>query len=434
MCCPAPFRSDGIRDRLHAVAKRLSDHLLPRSRAYHEIWIRDPDSGQRQLVGGQAEEEESEPIYGAAYLPRKFKIAIGLPEDNCVDIHANDLGFLAVHEGGRILGFNVLVGGGMGVTPSNKNTFPALSRPIAFIAPEDVVDVAVAVIGVYRDFGDRGDRKRARLKYLIADWGLEAFRGKVEQYYGKPLAAPRPVLVHGFDDHLGWQSQGDGRWFYGLNVENGRIQDTERMRLKAALHEICARLSPGIHLTAHQSILLADLPEEARPVLEGILARHGVTRSEEISNVRRWSMACVALPTCPLAVTESERVLPGLIDELEQELASLGLDGERFTTRMTGCPNGCARPYNADVGLVGKTAGKYTLYLGGRLLGDRLGFVYKELVPLEEIAATLRPTLIAFRQQRRPGETFGDFCHRLGRGGLEAAIAALAEAGATASE
>ena len=423
MCCPAPLRFDGIRDQLHALARRLSEHLLPRSRAYHEIWIRDPESGQQELVGGQAEAEESEPLYGRTYLPRKFKTAIGLPEDNCVDIHANDLGFLTIHQAGRILGFNVLVGGGMGVTPSNKNTFPALSRPIAFITPEEVVDMAEAVIRVYRDFGDRGDRKRARLKYLIADWGLERFRQKVEEYYGKPLAAARPVLVHGFDDHLGWNAQGDGRWFYGLNVENGRILDNERMQLKSALREICGRLAPGISLTSHQSILFTDLPQDARPVLEEILRRHGIKRSEDISNVRRWSMACVALPTCPLAVTESERVLPSLMDELEQELSRLGLADERFTTRMTGCPNGCARPYNADVGLVGKTAGKYTLYLGGRLLGDRLAFIYKELVPLEEVVATLRPVLVAFKAQRQEGETFGDFCHRLGREGLEATTA-----------
>jgi sulfite reductase (ferredoxin) len=241
----------------------------------------------------------------------------------------------------------------------------------------------------------------------------------VEEYYGRPLPEPHTQDVAGFDDHIGWFEQGDGRWFYGLNVENGRILDRDGFRLKSALREICRAYRPGIGLTPHQSVLFCDIRPEDRAGLEAVLRRHGVTLSEEISNVRRWSMACVALPTCPLAVTESERVLPGVIDRLEAELERLGLAGERFTVRMTGCPNGCSRPYNADVGLVGKTAGKYTVYLGGRLLGDRLGFVYKDLVRLEEIVPALVPVFDRFQRDRRPGETLGDFCHRIGPAALQ---------------
>jgi sulfite reductase (ferredoxin) len=254
----------------------------------------------------------------------------------------------------------------------------------------------------------------ARLKYLLANQGLDWFKAKVEEYYGKPLAEPHPEDVTGFDDHLRWHEQGDGRWFYGLNIENGRLLDNDEVQLKAAMRAVCHQFKPGVRLTAHQSILFTDLPAEARGPLEATLRKHGVKLSEEISNVRRWSMACVAYPTCGLAITESERALPGMIDELEVELAKLGLAKETFTVRMTGCPNGCARPYNSDIGLVGKAAGKYTVFIGGRLLGDRLNAIYKDMVPAEEVVATLVPLFIYFKADRRPGETFGDFCHRKG--------------------
>ncbi len=419
LSCPAPLRADAVRDELQDLARMMAMHLLPRSKAYHEVWVTDPDSGRRQLVGG-AEEDEAEPLYGKTYLPRKFKVAFSLPDDNCVDVYANDIGFLAVTEGGRIEGFNVLVGGGMGVTPSDKKTFPAVARRLGFIRPDQLVPAAEAIIRVQRDFGNRSDRKRARMKYLIADWGLERFKAKVEEYFGRTIDEPHPADVHGFDDHIGWHDQGDGRWFYGLNVENGRVADREGLTLKSAFREVLRTYRPGLRITAHQSILFTDLDPNNRAGLEAILKRHGVKLDGEISNARRWSMACVALPTCPLAVTESERVMPGLIDRIEAELARLGLAGERFTIRMTGCPNGCARPYNADMGLVGRTLNKYTIYLGGRLLGDRLGFIYREIVPFDEIVAALVPVFACYQAERQPGETLGDFCHRLGPEALRA--------------
>lgn len=425
MCCPAPHHQDPVHAELQALADRLAVHLCPRTRAYHEIWLTDPDTGEQHLVGGGLNGQEIEPIYGPTYLPRKFKTAIGLPGDNCVDLYANDLGLMAICENYRVVGYNVLVGGGFGVTPSAKKTFPAVAKRMAFVTPEQVVDVATEVIRVQRDYGNRADRKVARLKYLIADWGLERFKAEVEAYYGHRLPDPQPDDVWGFDDHLGWHEQGDGRWFYGLNVENGRIKDTDDFRLKSALGEICRTWRAGIRLTSHQSILFTDIQSQDRDGLEDALRRHGVKLSHEISNARRWSMACVAWPTCGLSITEAERALPGLIDELEVELARLGLSQEVFTVRMTGCPNGCARPYNSDVGLVGKTAGKYTVLVGGRRLGDRLNFIYKDLVPGEEIVSTLVPLLHYFKQQRQPGETFGDFCHRKGQADLAAWAAGL---------
>lgn len=415
MCCPAPHRDDTIHDELQALADQLAAHFAPRTTAYHELWLRDLKTGEDELVGGGKNGHEIEPIYGKHYLPRKFKMAIGLPEDNCVDLYTHDLALMAICQDGQIMGYNMLVGGGQGVTPSAAKTFPALGKKLAFVTPDQAVDLATAVVKVQRDFGNRTDRKNARLKYLIHDWGLERFKAKVEEYYGNKLREPDPIDVSGFDDHMGWHKQGDGKWFYGLNVENGRIKDEDSFRLKSALREICTRLSPGIRLTSHQDILFTDVAAKSKSILEGVLREHHVALSEEVSTVRRWSMACVAWPTCGLSITEAERALPGIMDQMESELAKLGLASEAFTVRMTGCPNGCARPYNSDIGLVGKTAGKYTVSVGGRLLGNRLNFIYKDLVPESEVVPTLTPLFVYFKQERTNGESFGDFCARKGQ-------------------
>jgi sulfite reductase (ferredoxin) len=315
---------------------------------------------------------------------------------------------------GSIIGYNVVVGGGFGTTPANKKTFPALAKRMAFVTPEQAVDVAEAVVKVQRDYGNRSDRKIARLKYLIADKGIEWFRDQVEKYYGQKLADCTSDDVHEHEDHIGWEAQGDGKYYYGFNVENGRLYDDEHHQWKAALREICHEIQPGIRLTPHQSILFIDLDASDRPRIERIIKKHGLPLSEDISTVRRWSMSCVALPTCGLAITESERVLPELINRMEVELEKLGLETEKFTVRMTGCPNGCGRPYDADVGLVGKAKDKYTIFLGGSRLGTRLNFVHRDLVPFDEIVPRLRPIFSAFAEHRQGTESFGDFCFRVG--------------------
>lgn len=422
MCCPAPIASN-IHREAHALAARFAAYYAPRSSAYHELWLTDPNTGDKQLAGGGEPEVtgdgfDVEPIYGRFYMPRKFKIGIGFDFDNCIDVYGNDLGLMAVTEGDKILGYNVLVGGGMGVTPSAKKTFPAVAKRLTFATPDIVEKVVEAVFKIQRDFGNREDRKVARLKYLVTNWGIPAFKAKVEEYYGGPLPDPHPTDVYGFDDHMGWHEQGDGRWFYGLNIENGRIKDTETMRLKTALREICHTYRPGIRNTAHQSMLFTDLREEDKAGLEAILRKHGVLLTEDISQVRRYSMACVAWPTCGLSITESERALPDMIDQIEVELARLGLSSERFTIRMTGCPNGCARPYNCDIGLVGRARGQYSVFVGGRLLGDRLNFLYKDYVPAEDVVATLTPIFVHYKLERQSGETLGDFCLRQGQEAL----------------
>ena len=411
MACPAPY-NDSVRATVQKLAQDISDHLSPRTQSYYELWLKDLTSGQETLEGGS--DQLVEPIYGKTYLPRKFKTAIALADDNCTDVYTNCLGFIAVVRDGQVIGYNVVVGGGLGVTPSAKKTFPRLASRMAFVTPEQAVGVAEAVVKVQRDFGYRDDRKRARLKYLVHDQGIEWMRHKVEEYYGTKLkdCTPDDVIEH--RDHMGWDEQGDGRCFYGFNVENGRLYDDDQRAWKLALREICEEFQPEIRLTAHQSVLFCNLPQNARPKLEKIIKNRGLPLTEEISNVRRWSIACVALPTCGLAITESERALPGVIDVMEKKLLELGLDKELFTVRMTGCPNGCARPYNADIGLVGKAKGKYTVYVGGTRLGTRLGFIYKDLVPLEKITDSLEPLFRAFRDQRTQAESFGDWCTRLG--------------------
>jgi sulfite reductase (ferredoxin) len=289
---------------------------------------------------------------------------------------------------------------------------------MCYIEADRAVDLCIAIVKVQRDFGNRSDRKVARMKYLIHDWGLARFRSKVEEYFGDSLAPPKPIHVHGFNDGMGWHEQGDGRWFYGLNIENGRIKDTSRMHLKTALREICTTFRSPLRLTPHQSIIFCDIRPEDRGRFVEILRRRNVPLTEDYTAVRRWAMACPALPTCGLAVAESERVMPEIIDQLEEELEKLGLQNEVFTTRMTGCPNGCARPYNSDIGLVGKTKDKYTIFLGGRVYGDRLNFIYQDLVPTDQIVSTLVPALKYFKESRQDGESFGDFCHRVGKDDL----------------
>jgi sulfite reductase (ferredoxin) len=415
LSCPAPI-AGGLREQALRTARELSDHLLPSSRAYHEIFV------EGELVAGGPPEAAPDPIYGKTYLPRKFKTAIAFADDNCTDVYSNDLGFLAITEADRIVGYNVLVGGGFGQTHGKEETFARLASPLGFATQDEVLEVATAVVEVQRDHGNRSNRKRARLKYLIEDRGLDWFREQVEERLGRSLAPPVPVEVTEIHDHVGWHPQGDGVWFYGLFVQNGRIQNQGDFRLRSALRTIVEQLRPDVHLTAQQNLLLANIPETRKHEVERILGEHGVLR--ELSPVRRWSMACPALPTCPLSLAESERVFPDVVAGLEAVLGELGLGESELTVRMTGCPNGCARPYTADLAFVGRSLNKYVVYVGGNLQGTRLGTAYADLVPLAELVPTVRPLLERFGEERLPGERFGDFWHRVGVEPLHAAEAA----------
>jgi sulfite reductase (ferredoxin) len=394
------------------MADRVAEHLKPRTTGYYEIWLKDDEGNETDVTEFKPVEE---PIYGARYLPRKFKTAFALPEDNCVELYSNDLGFLAIVEKDRIVGYNVVVGGGMGVTPSAHKTFPAVAKRLAFVPPEQVVGVAEAIVKVQRDFGNREDRKVARMKYLIANWGVPAFKAKVEEYFGKSLADPHPADVTDVDDHIGWHEQGDEKLFLGVNIECGRLKDEGDIRIKSAVRLILEKYDVRCRLTPMQSLIFCDLERSDRSNIERILIDHGVKLAHELSPLRRLSIACPAFPTCGLSITESERVMPQLISLIEAELQRLGLPDERIATHMTGCPNGCARPYTPDIGFVGKTLGKYTIYVGGNRTGTRLAFVYKDLVPFDDIVPSLSPLLTHFKNERQNGESFGDFCVRLGK-------------------
>jgi sulfite reductase (ferredoxin) len=416
-CCPAPHNHDGVHAQLQETAVLLATHLAPRSRAYHEIWL-----NGKPLRDDAAQAADVEPLYGKVYLPRKFKTGLALPEDNCIDVHAQDLGLLALVEDGQVVGFNVLCGGGMGMSHGNPSTFPYLARPVCSIPAKAVLGVAEAVVKLFRDHGNRANRKRARLKYVVHDWGVEKFRAVLSEYVGAPLGEPKPVTVRGLDQHLGWREQGDGRFYFGLSIENGRVKDEGPLRLRTGLRTLVERLRPDLRITPNQDLLLCNLEESQKAVVERLLAEHGIRRPDEISPVRRLGMACPAVPTCALALTESERVLPGIMDRLEAELARLGMAGEELTVRMTGCPNGCARPYQSDVGLVGRSGDKFTVFLGGHILGDRLSFSFQDLVPQAQIVPLLAALLAPFKEGRQAGESFGDWCHRLGPEKLQALV------------
>lgn len=418
MACPAPHKNDPVHQQMQDLADAIAEHLKPRTTAYWEIWLRD-DNGEDHNVCEFKPVEE--PIYGATYLPRKFKTAITLPDDNCIDVLSNDLGFIGDVQNGTIVGYNVTVGGGMGMTPSAKKTFPALAKPMAYITPDQAVLVAEAVVKVQRDFGNRSDRKVARLKYLIHDWGIEKFKAKVEEYYGQPLLPPKPIEITGVDDHIGWHEQGDGKLFLGINIESGRIKDEGPLRIKTALRKILRKFGMDTRLTALQSMILCDIDPKDKAEINEILREHGIKGEDELTLLRRYAMACVAWPTCGLSITEAERALPDVVDDLEGSLSKLGLLKEKLAIHMTGCPNGCARPYTPDIGLVGKAAGEqYTLYLGGNAEGTRLGFIYKDSLPKPEINPTIFPLFAFFKNARQNGESFGDFCAREGKEKLEA--------------
>ncbi len=380
------------------LARAIGTHLLPRSRAWHEIWI----DGEK-ITGG---EEEDEPIYGRTYMPRKFKIAIALPPHNDVDVFAHDLGFIAIEEAGRIVGYNVVVGGGMGMTHGEPDTFPRTGDLIGCCTPDQAVDVAEKVVTVQRDFGDRSDRKHARLKYTIERMGVTAFSAELKQRLGYTLAPVRDFAFDDNGDRLGWAEGDDGSWHYTLFVENGRVRDL------AGLHAI-AELGIGrFIITPNQNLVLADIPADRKNEVAALLQSHGL--DAPVSGLRRNALACVALPTCGLALAESERYLPDLITLLEDELERAGLAQDDITIRMTGCPNGCARPYLAEIGLVGRSPGIYNLYLGGAFDGRRLNKLYRKDVDGDAIVASLAPLFREYAEQRTFGERFSDYVIRAG--------------------
>ncbi|MBI5958257.1 MAG: NADPH-dependent assimilatory sulfite reductase hemoprotein subunit [Chloroflexi bacterium] len=414
MACPVPS-TDPRRRAAQAFADELTLALFPQTRAYHQIWL-----------DGEALIDETpldEPLYGPTYLPRKFKIGIALPEDNCVDVYTQDIGLVALFDGAETLaGFNLLVGGGMGKTHKMETTFARLADLIGFVTPDQVIETCRAIVTIHRDFGDRENRKHARLKYVLHEWGVERFKAELQQRLSFTLQPPRPMPTLRNVDHLGWNAQGDGRWFLGLPIENGRILDESSKQLRLGLRTTLERFDLGVRLTPQQNILLTDIVEADRPTIEALLYEYNIQTIEQISPVRRLALACPALPTCGLAIAEAERISPQLITEFEQLLDDTGLVGEPIVIRMTGCPNGCARPYVAEIAFVGRSKEKYTIYLGGSFDGERLAVEFLDLVHADDLVPVLAPVLRDYHAHRQTGERFGDYVYRAGIDTLRALV------------
>lgn len=400
-----PFESS-LHGEALALAKDLHDHLTPRTTAYAEIWL----DGEKTAVG----EETIEPIYGKTYLPRKFKIAVALPPRNDVDVFSNDLGFVGIIEDGRIVGYNVLVGGGLGMTHGKTTTFPRVADDIGFCLPEQAVRVAEEIVKIQRDFGNRSDRRNARLKYTIEGKGVDWFKQELNTRLGWSLDASRNFSFESTTDRYGWSEDADGKWTFGLFVEGGRLRNSGQALEKEAIREIAENVPCEFRLTANQNLVIARISSEDKAKIENIFREKGVRNPTELSALRLNSIACTALPTCGLALAESERYLPGLIDELDQVIDGLGLRDESIAIRSTGCPNGCGRPYLGEIGLVGKSPGKYNLYLGAGLDGTRLNKLYRQAITNDEIVSELKPVLEDYAGNRAGGERFGDFCIRQG--------------------
>ncbi|MGC2167900.1 MAG: NADPH-dependent assimilatory sulfite reductase hemoprotein subunit [Acidimicrobiales bacterium] len=406
--CPQLHLDSGD-DKLENIADDLRRAFRSTSEAHWEIFVNGEKAASR-------EDSEERPFYGDTYLPRKFKIAVAHPNENCVDVFAQDIGLIPVDDDERGAGFVVLVGGGLGRSYAKDDTFARLADPLTFVPREEVQEVIAAIITTYRDLGNRYDRQRARMKYLVADWGLDAFRREVEVRLGRTLdPASAPPAYRGADDHLGWREAPDGAWQLGLRVGAGRVRDIENgSSLRSALREIAARGTETFVITPQQDIIVGDIAASERSAIQAIVAAHGVRELPELGNVERSALACPALPTCSQALAEAERRLPELVSGLEDALKTRSLQRRPLQLRMTGCPNGCARPALAEVGVVGRTKSTYDVYVGGGPSGTRLASIYREKVKLEDIPEVLSPLLDRWASEGEPDEAFGDFVVRVG--------------------
>ena len=427
MAPAAPFRDRPEYGYAWDYANRVADLLTPQSGAYYEIWLdgekvisgeEDPEviAARQRNLNGVNSDDPLEPIYGQHFMPRKFKCSVTVPGDNSIDVLTHDISLVVItNRHGELRGFNVLAGGGLGRTHKKAETFPRAADPIGFVNKEDVFDLVKAIVATQRDYGDRHNRRHARMKYLLADWGVEKFRHQVDQYLGKPLQAFKPLPAWRYQDYLGWHEQGDGKLFYGLSVENGRIKDDGDFRLKSALRELVTRYNLPLRLTANHNILLYEIQPDDKAAIDQCFQEYGVeTNPDALDSLVRYSMACPALPTCGLAITESERILPSVNERLRALLTRLELPDLSLVVRMTGCPNGCARPYMAELGFVGTQPDTYQLWLGGTPDQTRLAQVYEEKLPLDNLEAFFEPLFVHYKQKRRREESFGEFCHRVG--------------------
>jgi sulfite reductase (NADPH) hemoprotein beta-component len=408
MAPPTPAYT-AARQKVFEDCNRVADALKPRTGAYHSIWI----DGVQLSLDDPGNRDFVDPLYGKTYLPRKFKTAFVVPPVNDIDILTNDLGFIAIVENDRLAGYNLAVGGGMGRSHGNAQTYPRLADVLGFVTPDQLVEVARAVVTIHRDFGDRAERKHARLKYVVQERGVDWTRAEIEKRSGIKLEPARDYHFTTTGDLYGWRRQVDQRWFLTLFIETGRIKDGEHQRMKTALRRVAEEFgNVEFRLSPNQNVILANIAEPEKPAIDALLARHGVKTENQATVLHASALACPALPTCGLALAESERMLPGLVDRIEGLCGEVGLAGEEIIIRSTGCPNGCARPYMAEIGFVGKAPGRYQIWLGGNASGTRLNRVWKDLVKDADIVDELRPVFARYAKERTEGERFGDWCER----------------------
>ena len=404
MCNPNPVESH-VHAEVYEWAKKISEHLLPRTKAYWELWFDDERVADNHV--------DEEPIYGKTYLPRKFKAAVAVPPHNDVDVYANDMGFIAIVEDGELKGFNVTVGGGMGTTHGDTRTYPRAASDFGFIKAEDTLKVAEAILTTQRDLGNRSDRKLSRVKYTIDRIGVDKYIEEVEQRAGIKFEAAREVVFTQQGDRFGWVKGVDNNWHLTVFIESGRIKDLPGKPLRTGLCEIAKIHQGDFRMTSNQNLIIANVPEGEKARIEGLARQYGLL-GETISLFKQNAMACVALPTCSLAMAEAERYLPELVSKVEVLTAKHDLEQQPIVMRMTGCPNGCARPFMAEIGLVGKAEGRYNLYLGGDGIGSRVNKLYRENIDEDSILNELDQLFGQYAEGREQGETFGNFVVRAG--------------------
>jgi sulfite reductase (ferredoxin) len=429
MAPPAPYKDRPEYVYAREYADQIADLLMPRTGAYYEIWLdgekaitAEPNPAIAEALerngNGTVFHDNEEPLYGTYYMPRKFKCSVTVPGDNSIDLYSQDVSLVVItNSQGELEGFDVFVGGGMGRTHNKEETFPRLADPIGYVDKDDVYDLMKAIVATQRDYGDRFNRRHARMKYLLEDWGVDRFRQEVERYFGKSIQPFKPLPEFKYLDFLGWHEQGDGNLFLGISIENGRIKDEGTFQLKSALREIEERFALPIRLTANHNLVLYEIEPSQQVEIQEILQRCGIRPETEIDPLVRYSMACPALPTCGLATAESERALPGIMERIRALLDKVGLDQEHFVVRMTGCPNGCARPYLAELGFVGQSPDTYQLWLGADPHQTRLAELYLDKLNIQNLEAALEPLLVYFKQEQQhqvEPESFGNFCHRVG--------------------
>jgi sulfite reductase (ferredoxin) len=412
MAAPAPLK-DAKNLQMLADANRIAEHCAPKTSAYHEIWV----------DGENIVEDTVDPLYGKTYLPRKFKIALALPEDNTVDLFTHDLGFIPIYEGDRLTGYNVYAGGGLGMTHNKEDTYPRLASPIAFVAPEDLIAATEAVVKIHRDFGDRTNRKHARLKYVIEENGEAWAREQFEKFLGKKAVDAKPIGEVKIIDHMGWHEQGDGKWYLGVPISSGRIEDREDAKIRTGLREVIGKYQMNLVLTPDQNIILADIDAKDKADIAAQLRSFGIELREDITAVDRNMLACVSLPTCGKALAEAERIRIPLLKEIENLMRKHKIIEENLAIRIAGCPNGCSRPYAGEIGIVGRAPGLYALFAGGNVEGTRLSPKIADKVKYEQLPQVFDALFGQFVAGRTPGECYGDFATRVGNQALVECVA-----------